>query len=86
MEDKSNEAKMKALSGLKQKMSSLGGDSLSKALSGKGMMKATVMAKDSEGLEEGLKKAAEMMEEREESDDKYEGMSKEELIEMLKNK
>lgn len=78
MENKSSDAKMKALSGLKDKMSAMGGESLS------GMMKATVLAKDKEGLEEGLKKAAEIMEQQEESDDEYSEMSKEELIAMLK--
>jgi len=85
----SGDAMKSALMGLKAKMSSMGGDSLHDSMKG-GQMKAVVTAKDSEGLEKGLKKAAEMMGEREEmkeeSEDKYEGMSKEELIELLKNK
>jgi len=68
------EARLKALGDLKAKMSEMEGKPV----------KATVIAKDKEGLEEGLEKAKEILESSESEEKDYDSMSKEELIELLK--
>lgn len=78
-EGKALEAKKDALMKLKEKMAGMGGDSLG------GAMKASVIAKDKEGLQKGLETAAALIgnDDSEESND-YDEMSKEELIALLK--
>ena len=82
MSDYKTQSKKNSLMKLKAKMAEMGG------YSDEGAMKATVIAKDEEGLTEGLEKASELMKEKHESmeHDEYSEYSKEELIEMLKNK
>lgn len=63
-------AKIKALEGLRDQMDELGGSSLMDSLKGEGAMKATVIAKDKEGLEEGLEKASEIVDDEDEEDSK----------------
>jgi hypothetical protein len=111
MSEKENEskgassAKRNALKGLKESMASMGGNSLFDSIDNKdaykdgGVVKASVIAKDKEGLKEGLKKASKMMNkyedggiveandgESEDSGSAYDDLSKEELIRLLKNK
>ena len=87
---KEKKAKLHALKGLKRSMHEMGGgsllDALGKAGEGKETVKASVIAKDKEGLAKGLEKAAELVEGEESSDNDYDGMSKEELIQLLHNK
>ena len=71
--------KLKALAKLRDKMSEMGG----------GMMKATIMAKDEQGLKEGAEKLEEVMEgkmESGESECPFKDMSRDELVKMLKEK
>lgn len=65
-----------------------------------GVVKASIIAKDKKGLKKGLKKAVEMLgtpryedggivassEQNEESNDNFDNLSKEELVELLRNK
>lgn len=96
--EKSKQAKLNALMDLKSKMMEMGGESLINSLGRDKeeseeemgecegpMMGAKVMARSREGLEEGLEKAKEIIEQQESSDE-YENMSKEDLIRLLKNK
>lgn len=61
-------------------------EKLGDSVSDKPKMKATVIAKDKEGLEEGLEKAKEVVEASEEMDHDYDNMSREELLEHIKSK
>jgi len=80
-----SDAKKNALRGLKSKMMSMGGNSLSDMMGSGDTVKASVTAKDTEGLKEGLEKASEMMEEVESTDrEEYEDMSRAELLEFIK--
>ena len=102
-------AKRNALMDLKSKMTSMGGDSLFDSISNTenaykngGVVKASVIAKDEEGLKKGLKKAAKMMggkyedggivesneyeEHMEDSHDRFDELSREELLALLKNR
>lgn len=82
MDDK-YKAKKAAIQKMKEVMSRMGGDSLMGGLS------AEVVAKDPESLKEGLEEAAEVVDESEleyEDEMDYSELSKEELIELLKNK
>lgn len=93
--EKSKEAKRKALMGLKSKMHAMGGETMMGSMKKKkedeqemangGVVKASVIAKDKEGLQEGLKKAAEIVKKQPEAKEKnYDEMSREELVELLK--
>lgn len=91
---KKHKAKMEAIKKMRKVMGELGGRSIMDGLS-KGAVAAKVIAKDPESLKEGLKKAADVVEEQEEMmhDDhdmeeagEYEDLSKEELIKLLKKR
>ena len=89
MEDMKKKAKRAALEHMKKKMSKAMGS----RLGGPGAMKATVVAKDEEGLEEGLKKAHELMADKEsplheamEEAKEDKDLSAKELMELLKKK
>ena len=96
-------AKMNALKELKERMTSMGGDSLMGSLDENaykdgGVVKASVVAKDEDDLKKGLKKAAKMIgkyedggivgsEEEDHSEElDFDDMSREELLERLKNR
>jgi len=67
MKKNMKKAKKESLMKLKKLMMGHHGDMMDKP------MKVSVIAKDEEGLEEGLEKAKEMMEEREETEKSQEG-------------
>jgi len=75
-------AKRKALMKMKRALS----EGMAGRLGDPKAIKATVIAKDEEGLEEGLEKAKEILEAKEDMMPDLEGLSREELIEMLKKK
>lgn len=88
-DDMKRKARKGALSKFKKLMQGMGGDGYEKGITAK------VIAKDPESLKEGLEKAAEVVDYSEEMSDDYEMMdhgmdyesySKEDLIEMLKEK
>lgn len=61
-------------------MSKMGGNRYDEGMSVK------VMAKDKEGLKEGLEKAEEIVEKGPDMDHSYDDMSREEMLELLKSR
>lgn len=91
-------AKRNALHDLKNRMNEMGGKSLFDSLDNSnefhdGGIAAKVVAKDKKGLKEGLKKAAQFLDKKKyedggivDSDNSYDDLSREELLELLRNK
>jgi hypothetical protein len=77
--DMKHKARNEALKKLRGALSKEGGKGYGEGMSAK------VVAKDPESLQEGLEKAAELIEQSEEGPN-YDDMSREELLEALKNK
>lgn len=85
VESLETQAKRAAVQKLREFMSNQGGQGLKQNFENGGIV-AKVSAPDPKGLVEGLEKAAQIMKDRTEMDHDYDEMTKEELIEMLKNR